>query len=124
MSRDAWTFHLLFLVLVGLVLSLVLFSLFALLTVRKLWNNPQTRSRLGMSVLPGGALMNVAGAMTMPRAFTRWGRSGPVSDLFADCDALYAHTNLFDRCLGRACFVVLHVTAVVLAVLTAMRYLA
>lgn len=123
MSQDALTIHLLRMVLGGMILSAVLFGMFALVTVRKLWKDPQTRSQLGTAVFPGGQLMNVAGALTMPRVYTRWGRRGPVGDLFADCDAVYAHTNLFDRCLGRVCFAVFWATGVAFPALMLLHYL-
>ncbi|WP_297906582.1 hypothetical protein [Thiomonas sp.] len=107
----------------GCLLSFLLCGVFALVTVRKLSRNPHTQSRLGMYVYPWGQAFSVAAAMTLPRAHIRRRRSGAVGDLFADCDAIYAHTNRLDRCLGRAIYLLIMFSAAALGVVFIDRYL-
>jgi hypothetical protein len=109
--------------MVGCLLSFLLCGVFALVTVRKLGKNPDTKSRLGMYVYPWGQAFSVAAAMTLPRAHNRRRRNSPVGDLFADCDAIYAHTNRLDRCLGRAIYLLIMFSVAALGVVFIDRYL-
>ena len=81
-------------------LSMILFAIFGLVTVRKLRKNPETKHELGFEFAYGWDIINVAFALTLPRSFVRkaWQRS---SDLHANADLLYEHTTVFDRVLAR-----------------------
>ena len=123
MSEPAFALPLFLLAMGGAFLSFLLFGVFAVVTVRKLRKNPQTRFRLGMPLYPGGEIPNVAAAIALPRSYTRWVRSGPMGDLFADCDAVYAHTTRLDRWLARIFFSVFLVSVTLVGSFTIVYYL-
>ena len=105
------------------LLGFLLSGVFALVTLSKLGKNPHTKSRMGMYIYPCGQAFSVAAAMTLPRAHNRRRRNSPVGDLFADCDAIYAHTNRLDRCLGRAIYLLIMFSVAALGVVFIDRYL-
>lgn len=123
MSEPAFMVPLFLLAMGGTLLSFLMSGVFAVVTVRKLRKNPQTRSQLGMPLYPGGQIPNVAAAITLPRRYTRWARAGPVGDLFADCDAVYAHTTQFDRWLARIFFSIFLLSATLVGSFTVVYYL-
>ncbi len=82
----------------------VAFVLLWLVTVRRLRRNPRTRHCLGLDILPGWQIMNVASALSWPRAMGRHFDSRPLAALRAHSQTLYANTSSLDRCLARACY--------------------
>ena len=61
--------------LVGILIAvasigMILFVIFGQVTVRKLRKNPETRDRLGVSLVSGWDIVNVAGALALPRVIT------------------------------------------------------
>ncbi len=83
-----------------MLLALILYVIFGQLTVRKLRKNPETKQDLGMEFASGWDILNVAGALAMPRWLNRKLRSTPLSFMYADADLLDKHTTLFDRVLA------------------------
>ena len=92
-------------ILVGVLIALgffvmVIFVLFGQVTVRKLRKNPKTKHELGVEFVSGWDILNVAGALAMPRWLNRKLRSTPLAGLYADADLLDKFTNRFDRVLA------------------------
>lgn len=81
-------------------LAMILFVLFGQITVRKLRKNPETKDKLGIEFASGWDILNVAGALAMPRWFNQKFRNSPLSSLYADADILEKNTNVFDRILA------------------------
>ena len=81
-------------------LAMILYVLFGQITVRKLRKNPETKDKLGIEFASGWDILNVAGALAMPRWFNQKLRNSPLSSLYADADILEKNTNVFDRVLA------------------------
>jgi len=81
--------------------SIILFVVFGQVTVRKLRKNPETKNELGIEFVSGWDILNVAGALAMPRWINRKLRDSPLSALYANADILYKYTNTFDRILAK-----------------------
>ena len=116
MIEQGWGYRLFWVILLGAWLGMALFVVFHLLTVRRLRRHPAMRDRLGVAFLPGWEAQSVAAAVTVPRSFTRFVRTGRLRGLFADCDAVYQHTSRAERCLGRLCYLTFMGSAVLLAI--------
>ncbi len=89
-------------------------SLYLLLncsTIRRLRANPRTQEHLGVEWTHGWAALNVAMAISWPRAPMLWLDQHARSDLHARADLLRAHTTRLDRVLARACYVTHMVSA-------------
>jgi len=89
----------LFLVL-ALLLTMVLFVLFGQVTVRKLRKNPETKLELGMELVSGWDILNVAQSLALPIKLVRKFRTTPLSFMSSDPDLLIQHTSKFDRILA------------------------
>lgn len=85
----------------GAFISWILFVIFGQVTVRKLRKNPELEGKLGAEFASGYDIFNVASALSAPKWFRDKFSQSPLSFLAADYDALYKHTSLFDRILGR-----------------------
>jgi hypothetical protein len=84
--------------------SWILFVIFGQVTVRKLRKNPETKQALGMEFASGWDILNVASALSLPKAVAQRIRRNSESmglGFEADPDILYKHTTLFDRVLAR-----------------------
>ena len=81
-------------------LAMILYVLFGQITVRKLRKNPETKDKLGIEFASGWDILNVAGALAMPRWFNHKLRNSQLSSLYADADILEKNTNVFDRMLA------------------------
>ena len=84
-----------------IVLSAVFFLLFSWITVRKLKKNTETKNLLGFEFVSGWNILNAAQALSLPRFITNKLKHSPASFFYADADALYQHTNKFDKFLAR-----------------------
>ena len=81
-------------------IAMFLFVIFGQVTVRKLRKNPETKEELGIEFASGWDILNVAGALAMPRWLNRKLRNTPFSYLYANADLLDKNTNTFDRVLA------------------------
>lgn len=81
-------------------IAMILFVIFGQVTVRKLRKNPETKDELGIEFASGWDIINVAGALAMPRWLNRKLRNTPLSYLYANADLLDKSTNTFDRILA------------------------
>lgn len=87
----------------------ILFVIFGQITVRKLRKNPETKYSLGIEFASGWDILNVAGALALPKAVAQRIKRNSVSmgmgsEFEADPDILYKHTTVFDRVLARIFF--------------------
>jgi len=95
----------------GGFISAILFVIFGQITVRKLRKNPETKQALGFEFASGWDILNVAEALTLPKAITR--RAKRNAGIFqADPDLLYKHTTLFDRVLARSFYLLLYISGI------------
>jgi len=98
------------LLLIGALLSMILFVAFGQITVKKLRKNPQTKNELGMELMSGWDVINVAQSLSLPtRLITRY-RETQLSYLYANVDLLIKHTNKFDRILAALFYWILTAT--------------
>ena len=87
------------------LLSITVYCIFSLVTVRKLRRNPATRDALGIPIiLTGGYTGNVAQAFGCPQVLLRITARGPLRVLDADRELVLQHTSRLDSILGRVCF--------------------
>jgi len=56
----------------------------------------------GLEFASGWDILNVAQALSLPKGALRKIKNSRLSFLHANAEVLYQHTNVFDRCLGRA----------------------
>lgn len=94
-----------------LFIGLVIFVIFGQVTVRKLRKKPETKGALGIEFASGWDILNVAGALAMPRWVNKKLRNTQLASLYADAELLDKHTNRFDRFLA-ALFYLLWVLSV------------
>ena len=80
--------------------GMIFFVLFGQITVRKLRKNPETKGMLGIEFASGWDIINVAGALAMPRWLNQKLQSTPLSFLYANAAILDRHTSKFDRVLA------------------------
>ena len=81
--------------------ALILFVIFGETTVRRLRKNTELRDALGMDIISGKDILNVATALSMSRHWNRRLRNTAVGSYFADADLLYKHTSVVDRVMAR-----------------------
>jgi len=81
--------------------SCVLLIIFGQITVRKLRKKPETMQELGIELLSGWDIFNVAQALSLPKAIAQKIRDNPMGTMHANPDLLYKHTTVFDRVLAR-----------------------
>ena len=81
----------------------ILFLIFGQVTVRKLRKNPETKHELGIELLSGWDIFNVAQALSLPKSVMQKIRNNPQggSVFFANYELLYEYTTVFDRLLAR-----------------------
>jgi hypothetical protein len=96
--------------LLGALLSMVLFVLFGQITVKKLRNNPLTKNELGVELVSGWDIINVAQSLSLPMSLINKFRKTRLSFLYSNVDLLIIHTNKFDRILAALFYWVLTVT--------------
>lgn len=84
-----------------LVIVGVLYVAFGEVTVRRLRKIQEVKDVLGLDLVGGMDIVNVAMALSMPRSFNRKASASRLAFLFADADVLYKHTTRFDRVLAR-----------------------
>jgi hypothetical protein len=86
---------------IAIIIDGILFVFFGEKTVRKLRKNPVTKSALGIEIVSGWDILNVALALTTPRRILNKIKDSPLKAFRADTDLLYQYTTRFDRILGR-----------------------
>ncbi|KEQ11537.1 hypothetical protein [Endozoicomonas numazuensis] len=102
-----------------MILAWCFFLVFGQVTVKKLRKNPETKDALGVEYMSGLDTLNVAEALSTPRALNKKLEASPLSMLHADSELLYRHTTLLDRILARILFVLFYGSATALLSLAA-----
>lgn len=98
------------------LIACVLFVLFGQVTVGKLRKNPEAKNALGAELASGWDIINVAGALSRPKWLSRKLEVSRLAALSANSEVIYAHTNRFDRILGRLFFCTYVASGVLLVV--------
>ena len=92
-------------IIIGLIISGILFVLFGEVTVRRLRKNQQTKDVLGVEFVSGADTVNVAIALSLPLSlYNRLFRRKNLYFTNADAVKIYAFTNRFDRFMARLFF--------------------
>ena len=81
-------------------LGMIFYVLFGQVTVRKLRKNPETKDKLGIEFASGWDILNVAGALAMPRWLNRKLRNTALSYIYANAKVLDENTTRLDRILA------------------------
>lgn len=84
----------------ALFLAMLFYIIFGQITVRKLRKNPKTKNELGVEFVSGWDILNVAGALAMPRWINRKFQNTPLAFLYANAEILDENTNFLDRILA------------------------
>ena len=99
------------------LIALILFVVFGQTTVRKLRKNRATKDALGIELLSGWDILNVASALTLPKKVIRLLKNSPLSGMRADSGVLYKYTTRFDRILAKVIYSLLVSTALAMIIL-------
>ena len=99
------------------LIALILFVVFGQTTVRKLRKNRATKDALGIELLSGWDILNVASALTLPKKVIRLLKNSPLSGMRADSVVLYKYTTRFNRILAKVIYSLLVSTALAMIIL-------
>lgn len=88
-------------IIIASIITGVLFVIFGRITARKLRKNPDTKAQLGIELVSGWDILNVAAALSRPKWLSERFKKSGLSYLTANSDILYNHTTPFDRILAR-----------------------
>jgi len=102
-------------------IACILFVVFGQITVRKLRKNPETKQVLGIEFASGWDILNVAQALTLPKAIAQKLREKSMG-LEADPNLLYKHTTLFDRVLARVFYTLFAFSGLGFAILVILNW--
>jgi hypothetical protein len=98
--------------MLGCFIACILYVMFGQITCRKLRKNPATKDKLGVEFASGWDILNVAGALSIPRWIHNKYEKSPLAFLNANYQALYENTTLFDRILARVFSVMFYTTGI------------
>lgn len=110
-------------ILVGCILSAILYVVFGQITVRKLRKNPKTKDALGLEFVSGWDIINVAQAFSLPRRWMRKIERSKFSSMYAHSSVLFENTTKFDRILGCIFYWLLTLSGLFGALLVLFNYL-
>ncbi|WDD97403.1 hypothetical protein [Thalassomonas actiniarum] len=96
------------------IISWILFILFGQLTVKKLIKNPETKHELGMELVSGRDIINVAQSLALPIALIRKFKRTQMSFFYSDADLLIKHTSKFDRILAKMFYWTFTITGILI----------
>lgn len=111
------------LILVGCILSAILYVAFGQITVRKLRKNPKTKDALGLEFVSGWDIINVAQAFSLPRRWMIKIERSKFSSMYAHSSVLFENTTKFDRVLGCIFYWLLTLSGLFGALLVLFNYL-
>lgn len=111
------------LILVGCILSGILYVAFGQITVRKLRKNPKTKDLLGVEYASGWDIINVAQAFAFPRSWTKKVENSKFSFMYANATALYENTTKSDQILGCIFYWLLTISGLSIILLVSLNYL-
>ncbi|WP_193049948.1 hypothetical protein [Pseudoalteromonas undina] len=95
-DREIWVAIL----IMSSIISGILYVAFGQMTVRKLRKNPKTKDILGLEVISGWDIINVAQAFSLPRRWLLKIEKSKFSFMYAHSPLLFENTTKFDRFLG------------------------
>lgn len=108
----------------------ILLVLFGQITVRKLRKNPKTKDLLGLEIISGWDIINVAHALWMPDFLCEFfdkikrNKNKEFSNVInGDRVLILQHTNRFDRFLGSSFHIVFNLTGLLLFILIGLDWL-
>jgi len=96
------------------IISWLLFVLFGQLTVKKLRKNPKTKHELGMELVSGWDIINIAQSLALPISLIRKFKNTQMSFFYSDTDLLIQHTSKFDRILAKMFYWTFTVTGILI----------
>ncbi len=91
---------LLALIFIFMLIACFLYVVFGQVTVRKLRKNPKTKDALGLEIVSGWDIINVAQALAFPASWINKLEESRISFLYANAKILRENTNRLDRILG------------------------
>lgn len=101
------------LVMIMIVASMftgILYVAFGQITVRKLRKNPKTKNCLGIELVSGWDIINVAQALSIPKSWSKKLEERQFSLIYANSNLLFENTTKFDRFLAMFFYWLLTVT--------------
>jgi|SRR5690554_1056106 len=87
-------------VFIFMLIACVLYVVFGQVTVRKLRKNSKTRDELGLQLVSGWDIINVAQALSFPESWSKKLEKSSISFFYANTKVLRENTNRLDRILG------------------------
>ncbi len=106
--------------LLGTFLSMILYVLFGQLTVKKLRKDEVLKNSLGLELVGGWDIINVAQALAIPRSWSKKLENSPLSALYAKSECLRENTTRFDRVLAAMFYWLLTLSGISMIALVAM----
>lgn len=87
-----------------ILVAWIIFLVFAQVSVRRLEKHPETKDALGMELVSGWRIFNIAEALVLPMSFFKRIEGGPLFFMYADAKVLRRHSRLIDRILAHLLF--------------------
>lgn len=106
-----------------MLIGCLLFLLFSLVTVRKLRKNPETKKNLGVELVSGWHIVNVAKILALPLPLIKKMEKSSIAFIMADANLIRKNTNKFDRILGGAFYWVFVASGLFGALLVLLDYM-
>lgn len=101
--------------------GLVLYVVFGQITVKRLRKDPATKQALGLGFASGWDIINVAQAISLPRAITKKLESSAISTMYANSAVLRQHTTRAERILAAVFYYVFTLSSLSMIILVAMN---
>lgn len=93
--------------LIGTFASIILYVVFGQYTVRKLRKKIEFQDQLGLELVSGWDIINVAQALSLPSRLSEKLQKSPIGGLYANTTILYQHTTAVDRLLAASFYWIL-----------------
>jgi hypothetical protein len=105
-----------------LLIACVLYVVFGQVTVRSLRKNPKTRDSLGLDLIGGWDIINVAQALALPKSWAETLSKSPIGTIYAERQTLMENTNKFDRFLACIFYWTLSIAGMAAPILLILNY--
>ena len=103
--------------LAAVLVVCILYIVFGQLTVKKLRKDPKTKDALGLELVSGWDIINVAQALAFPKTWSKKLEERSLSFMHAKASLLLENTNKTDRFLGATFYWLLVITGFASALL-------
>ena len=103
--------------LAAVLVVCILYIVFGQLTVKKLRKDPKTKDALGLELVSGWDIINVAQALAFPKTWSKKLEERSLSFMHAKASLLLENTNTTDRFLGATFYWLLVITGFASALL-------